>query len=57
MAGPESIVEARMLLSRVEHHLAELDEALAATKEIAPIKEFWAWIWNGMRGKGWDVRA
>ena len=57
MAGPESIVEGRMLIARVERHLKELDEALAATKEIAPIKEFWAWIWDGMRGKRWDVRA
>jgi len=57
MAGPENIVEARLLLARVERHLKELDEALAATHEIAPIKEFWTWIWDGMRGKGWDVLA
>ena len=57
MAGPESIVEGKMLLARVERHLKELDEALAATKEIAPIKEFLAWIWDGCRGKGWELRA
>ena len=57
MTGPESIVEGRLLLARVERHLNELDEALATTKEITPIKGFWAWIWDGCRGKGWELRA